>query len=71
MKQIDVLREMAYALEKARVGSAAYWTKEQFICWCHRDERGIQSFRQAKSHALKEYQVLVKLGVIQPEMAAK
>lgn len=68
MKQIDIVREMAYALEKARVGSAAYWTKEQFICWCHSDKRGIKSFRQAKSIALKQYKALVKLGIIQAEV---
>ena len=57
---------MAYALEHARIGSAQSWTKEQFQCWCHRDEYGKKSFRQAKSIALKQYKALVKLGLIDP-----
>lgn len=64
MDKKEIILQMAYALEHARIGSAQGWTKEQFQCWCHRDEYGKKSFRQAKSFALKQYKALVKMGAI-------
>lgn len=60
----DIIREMAYAIERRRMRDYG-WSEEKFQNWCHRDTAGKRCFREAKSMALSAYKALNKLGVVQ------
>ena len=64
MKKAEIIREMAYAIERKSCGSARYWTAEQFKIWCHSDPVGKRSFRDSKQQAEAAYKRLAQLGVI-------
>lgn len=48
----QLIQDMALEIERASVGSAAYWSEEQLQTWCFKDRTGIKSF--AKSVKLAE-----------------
>jgi hypothetical protein len=58
------IREMAYAIERERVGSALCWTPEQFHTWCHSDPAGSRSFKKSIRIARVAYKSLDKMGLI-------
>ena len=47
-KKSDLITRMAYGIEKKRIKSAKYWTKEQFQIWCYKDSVGKKSFKDDK-----------------------
>lgn len=63
-KKSDIINKMAYAIEKKRVHSAKYWSKEQFQIWCHKDPVGKRSFKEAKAMAQAAYKAADDLGVM-------
>ena len=63
MKRADIIREMAYAIERKSCGSARYWTAEQFMIWCHKDPVGKRRFKDTIKQAEAAYKRLAQLGV--------
>ena len=63
-KKSDVITRMAYGIEKKRIKSAKYWTKEQFQIWCHKDSVGKKSFKEAKILAAAAYKAIEELVVL-------
>lgn len=46
-----LIEDMAMEIERASVGSAAYWTEEQLQAWCFKDRTGVKSFANSKRQA--------------------